>query len=1293
MTLNVTHTFVDPVVDQHDPNKVGPDEWNAAHTITGTLSLAQGGLGDTQAAATVNQVPVYPGSGGAAVPSSTLSLLGITINPTGPSLNKGFVVNQNGGVSGTAPSGDIIYNSITVSPETSKPTTSNNHTTPLSIGMSVGGANAFGHKYGSYTNVVTFAPAVTSGDYIGAVSAFRAAHDNGGTNTGVGAHGGVYGFSSIGSLGGAALNYGTVEGAEFDVAIHAGASSAWKFGIGIVNIGEFHGDVLDSAIEIGSANTGGSFKAGILLNTAHGGYPLDLAAKFITTDGVAQTIGSFVDFTGVTVSTDIFRFTNFSVTGAGALSASSVGASGLVQAGATIGFFLGGNVSIIQGGNYTNFKTSNAVTALAAGNASDPTNYYGNDTHTFRSAAASLYGTWGSTGITATGISINPPAASITKGILVTQTGPLSGSSAADVKYNSIGILNDEIDATGFNVYGLNVAVAYGGANAKGSRFAIQGITNLAYASANTGNDTVGVVGSAISPMPNGGTNTGAGAAGTLYGLYGTAHGFSGAINYYLMTGAEFTAQVDTGATTKHRWGVSLIGSGAVRGAATDAAFAINAGNSSNSYNTGMLLGNIAGAPGISTGGTVIGSDGSTVTVTNFASLPTYTFSGNIFNFGTLFTVSGAGNLVATTLRSLGTVQALDTTGYLLGANTVLLQTGAYTKLITTNANAFLAGGNASDPTNFYTNDTHTFRNAGGSIYGIWGSAGITSGVVSSLTGALNLANAGSAFLTTIQAGVAAAARTYIWPTNFGAAGTVLTDAAGNGILSWTTVSGGGGGITALTGDVTASGTGSVAATLTTTQPTVHTWTLAQTFTVAPIFTDQAGSRTALGLGTAAVVNLGTGVATALAVNVGTAGAFVVNGGVLGTPSSGTLTNATGLPTTSLTGFLQAAQFPAISGDVASSAGGLGTTIQAGVVTLAKMANMATASLIYRRTAATGVPEVNTLTQLKLDLGLTGTNSGDQTITLTGDVTGAGTGSFATTLASTITAGGPIGSATVAPIITYDVKGRLTLVSSATITPAVGSITGLGTGIATALAVNVGTAGAPVILNGALGTPSSGTLTNCTGLPSAGLAADVFSTAHSWSGPQTFTGGTGGTNSDATIVSTGRVEIHGKVGDTSAVIEFTPQGLASQYLFVNTAALLTFSGGAGLLLTGAAAALQTQAPAGGVGYATGAGSTGTQITSKATTVVPTKNCVCGAITMNAAALAAGAIVSFAFTNTSIAVTDVMILNHISGGTVGAYTLNAQCAAGSATINVCNNTAGSLSEAIVIQFVIIKGVNA
>lgn len=46
----------------------------------------------------------------------------------------------------------------------------------------------------------------------------------------------------------------------------------------------------------------------------------------------------------------------------------------------------------------------------------------------------------------------------------------------------------------------------------------------------------------------------------------------------------------------------------------------------------------------------------------------------------------------------------------------------------------------------------------------------------------------------------------------------------------------------------------------------------------------------------AAIEGLGASVAAALANNVGTAGSVVVNGGALGTPSSGTLTNTTGLP-------------------------------------------------------------------------------------------------------------------------------------------------------------------------------------------------------------------------------------------------------------------------------------------------------------------------------------------------------------------------------------------------------------
>jgi hypothetical protein len=109
----------------------------------------------------------------------------------------------------------------------------------------------------------------------------------------------------------------------------------------------------------------------------------------------------------------------------------------------------------------------------------------------------------------------------------------------------------------------------------------------------------------------------------------------------------------------------------------------------------------------------------------------------------------------------------------------------------------------------------------------------------------------------------------------------------------------------------------------------------------------------------------------------------------------------------------------------------------------------------------------------------------------------------------------------------------------------------------------------------------------------------------------------------------------------------------------------------------------------GVGYGTGAGGQVVQATSKATGV--TLNNICGQITLNAAALAAGTIVSFVLTDSKIAATDVLVLNHISGGTPGSYSLNARAAGGSATIDVRNNSAGSLSEAIVIAFAVIKAV--
>lgn len=270
-----------------------------------------------------------------------------------------------------------------------------------------------------------------------------------------------------------------------------------------------------------------------------------------------------------------------------------------------------------------------------------------------------------------------------------------------------------------------------------------------------------------------------------------------------------------------------------------------------------------------------------------------------------------------------------------------------------------------------------------------------------------------------------------------------------------------------------------------------------------------------------------------------------------------------------------------------------------------------------------------------------GTNTGDQTITLTGDVTGSGTGSFAATV-------GTIG-------------GKAVSLGGALTTSGAFASTFTMTGVTT---VTFPTSGTLAVVSGALGTPTSVTLTNGTGLPISsgvsGLAANVA----------TFLA----TPSSANLIS--------------AVTDETGSG---SLVFANTPTLVTPVIGAATGTSLAATAGVTSSGTAGIGYATGAGGTVAQLTNKATGVTLSK--VTGLITMDAAALVGDTTVSFVLTNTTIAATDALILNHVSGGTAGSYLLNAQPAAGSASINVRNITTGSLSEAIVIRFTVIKAVSA
>jgi hypothetical protein len=80
--------------------------------------------------------------------------------------------------------------------------------------------------------------------------------------------------------------------------------------------------------------------------------------------------------------------------------------------------------------------------------------------------------------------------------------------------------------------------------------------------------------------------------------------------------------------------------------------------------------------------------------------------------------------------------------------------------------------------------------------------------------------------------------------------------------------------------------------------------------------------------------------------------------------------------------------------------------------------------------------------------------------------------------------------------------------------------------------------------------------------------------------------------------------------------------------------------------------------------------------------------------MNSAALLAATIVTFVFNNNQLAVGDQIVCTHHATGTFGAYTINGRVTGtGAGSIAVRNNSAGSLGEAIVIKFSVIKAVTA
>jgi len=107
------------------------------------------------------------------------------------------------------------------------------------------------------------------------------------------------------------------------------------------------------------------------------------------------------------------------------------------------------------------------------------------------------------------------------------------------------------------------------------------------------------------------------------------------------------------------------------------------------------------------------------------------------------------------------------------------------------------------------------------------------------------------------------------------------------------------------------------------------------------------------------------------------------------------------------------------------------------------------------------------------------------------------------------------------------------------------------------------------------------------------------------------------------------------------------------------------------------------------GYGAGSGGTVTQLTSKSTAV--TLNKPAGQITMNNAALGSNVATAFIVNNSLVTANDTVVVNVTSNGN---YVAQIQYVGpGQFAIRVTNTTAGSLSEAVVINFAVIKSANA
>jgi hypothetical protein len=415
--------------------------------------------------------------------------------------------------------------------------------------------------------------------------------------------------------------------------------------------------------------------------------------------------------------------------------------------------------------------------------------------------------------------------------------------------------------------------------------------------------------------------------------------------------------------------------------------------------------------------------------------LPSYV--DDVLEFGTLagFPATGESGKIYTALDSNKIYRWSGSTYVEISASpgsTDVVPEGS-TNLYFTTARArssISAGGslsyNASTGVVTYTQPTtvSTFTNDAGYLSG---TVAITSGGTGATTAAAARTNLGLAIGSSVQA----------WDADLdaiaalsGTNGILRKTAANTWSLDTNTYLTGNQTIT-VSGDVTGSGTTAVTTTLATSGVTAGSY---GSSTAIPAITVDAKGRITLASTSAVIAPAGTLTGSTLAATV-TASSLT---------SVGTLVNLT--VTNPIAGSVTGTAAN-VTGTIAIANGGTGATTAAGARTnlgvaigsnvqawdadLDSIAALAGTSGLLRKTAA-NTWSLDTASYL----------TGNQTITLSGDVTGSGTTAITATLATSGVSAGTYGSSTAIPAITVDAKGRVTAVSTTAVEAPAGTLTG-----------------------------------------------------------------------------------------------------------------------------------------------------------------------------------------------------------------------------------------------------------